>query len=184
MDIVDDKYVTRRTTKASTVGDLRVAFQVTPADSVSIVAKPVDGQLAAFRTKNGESIALLEEGVVDANEMFARAQSNVTMMTWAFRVVGFVLALIGFYILLQPAVDLAHLFVGVPLFGPLVVTLVSWSVDILSFLLALSTSLVVIAISWVFHRPLVAFGLLVIAITPYFFVPVTKKPKTSLKSLE
>ncbi|CAK4463800.1 unnamed protein product [Aphanomyces euteiches] len=175
-----DQFISRRTkwpSDRASIGDMRIRFELSPAAAVSVVAMPFDSELHPYRTKNGESVALLEEGIVDAKTMFENERSNVTTMAWVVRLIGLVIVSLGYYILLQPVVDIAHKFSGVPLLGQFIITIVSRSVEVMSGLLGLSTTLIVIAIAWVYYRPLVAFGLFVVAITPYF--GMRKKPAKS-----
>ncbi|KAH9197854.1 hypothetical protein AeNC1_000131 [Aphanomyces euteiches] len=179
-NIDHDQFISRRTkwpSDRASIGDMRIRFELSPAAAVSVVAMPFDSELHPYRTKNGESVALLEEGIVDAKTMFENERSNVTTMTWVVRLIGLVIVSLGYYILLQPVVDIAHMFSGVPLLGQFIITIVSRSVEVMSGLLGLSTTLIVIAIAWVYYRPLVAFGLFVVAITPYF--GMRKKPAKS-----
>ncbi|RHY91107.1 hypothetical protein DYB37_005657 [Aphanomyces astaci] len=159
------------------IGDLRVRFQVTPASAVSVLAMAYGGALHPYTTKSGDPIVLLEEGVMDAAAMIDRAQALVTMWAWGLRVVGLVLAVVGFNVLLQPVVDLAHLFINVPLLGTFVAAAASWSgehgprgdcdrVGVVSVSLPVS-QIQLMNEWWWWSRPLVALGLVLVAITPY-----------------
>ncbi|MGB1027716.1 MAG: TMEM43 family protein, partial [Rhodospirillaceae bacterium] len=90
------------------VGDVRVKFGVVPSGPYSAVGQQSGDGLALYRTKNGE-IALLEQGNVSATEMFAIAQDENTLITWAIRLGGFVLMWIGLSMLLGPIKILADI---------------------------------------------------------------------------
>jgi len=72
--IEEDQYIYLRqdaTRMVSELGDLRVSFTVTPNYPVTVCATQSKGAtLAPFIASNGESIFLLEDGVLTVHELF------------------------------------------------------------------------------------------------------------------
>ena len=134
------------------IGDLRIRHTSVPPAEVSIVAALRGAALDAYRTTNRGSIALLEYGNVTAEEMFASARTGNRMLTWGLRFGGFFLFLLGFGAIMRPLRVLADV---IPPLG----RLIGAGLGAFSFGLAAISSLVVIAIGWLFYRPILA-GLL------------------------
>jgi hypothetical protein len=136
------------------IGDMRIAFFQVPSDTqASVYAMQSDGGFAPYPTKRGRELSRIEPGVRTAAEMFEAAQAENEMLTWILRVVGFVLMLIGFSLILNPLSVFADV---LPFLG----NLVGWATGFISFGLAFAISMVVIAVSWIFVRPVLAYGLI------------------------
>ena len=88
--------------------------------------------------------------------MFASAQSSNAMMTWILRLVGFLVMLFGVRMVLAPLSVLVDVI-------PVLRTIVSAGVGAIAFLASGVCSLFVIAVAWLFFRPLLAIALIVVA---------------------
>ncbi|HVS66891.1 MAG TPA: TMEM43 family protein [Thermoanaerobaculia bacterium] len=139
------------------VGDLRIRHDTVPPAEVSIVAELRGSSLETYRTTNGGSISLLEYGRVTADDIFSSASTGNRMMTWSLRLAGFVLFLIGFGAIMRPLSVLADVI-------PPVGRLIGAGLGAFSFGLAAISSLVVVAIGWMFYRPVLAIALLAVAV--------------------
>lgn len=140
---------------APRVGDLRISFRQVPGGVVSVVARQAGGGLSAYQTRSGGSIELLRAGRASAEEMFEAAKQANKVLTWILRLVGFLLMMIGFRMVLAPFAVLADV---LPALG----NLVERGVNGLALGLALPLSLLVIGLAWLFHRPLLAIGVLAV----------------------
>jgi hypothetical protein len=147
----------------SQIGDVRVAFSVVPPGEVSLLAEQSGDSFQAYRTKAGGMIEMIKSGRHDAGAMFAAAHAENTLLTWILRLVGFFLIWIGFSLVLAPLSVLADV---VPLFGNLVGAVTGF----VTFLLALALSALVIAVAWIFFRPLLAILLFAVAGAAVFFL--------------
>jgi hypothetical protein len=140
---------------APQVGDVRVSFRkVTPAVT-SVVARQTGSSLETYTTRSGGSIELLRIGRASAEEMFESAKKANKLMTWAFRVLGFFLMMFGFRLILGPLSVMADV---LPALG----NLTEKGVNLLSLGLAAPLSLLTIAMAWVFYRPVLAIGILLL----------------------
>jgi hypothetical protein len=145
-----------RSPGAPEVGDMRVSFEVVRPATVSIVARQFDNRLESYRTSNGGSIALLSHGAVPAEVMFVSAQKTNRVTTWVFRVLGFLLMSFGLKRIFRPLSVLADV---VPAIG----RVVEASTGFVAYLLAAFLSLIIIAVAWLYHRPVLAVFLLLLA---------------------
>lgn len=137
------------------VGDLRISFTAVYPQEVSIVAKQRSGLLEAFPMKKG-SIALVSEGNVSADEMFAQAEAANKFMTWALRIGGFILMLIGLNLLFKPLSVVADVL-------PIAGDIVGAGSFLIALLLTVPLSFVTIAIAWIVYRPLLGILLLLVS---------------------
>jgi hypothetical protein len=156
------------------IGDARIKFSVVKPGPVSLVAAQAGDSFAAYRTKAGGTIAMITAGEVSAQQMFEDAISQNTLVTWLVRLGGFILLWIGFALLFAPLSVLADV---IPLLG----SLVGAATGLIAFLLALAVALTVIAIAWVFFRPLLGITLLVLAVVAavFGFRAFRKKPQAA-----
>jgi len=139
------------------IGDIRVRFEVVNPGDISVIAKQTKNTFESYTTEVGGSILLLESGIHSAEEMFNTAQKSNTMMTWALRLVGFILMFAGFSMLLRPLVVLADV---LPILG----NIVGAGVGLVAGLLAAALSFVTIAIAWIAYRPILGCLLLAVAV--------------------
>ena len=156
------------------IGDIRISFMIVEPAEVSVVAQQSGDRLVAYKAKTGGTIALLRQGAHTADAMFEAAHTSNNMLTWVLRIVGLVLMLAGLSLMLRPASVLADV---VPLFGSIVET----GTFFISLLVASVLSFGTVAIAWLFYRPLLGIGLLVLAggLTLLVCLKLKKKPSGS-----
>jgi hypothetical protein len=139
------------------VGDVRIRYEVVKPAVVSVVGQQSGSSLVPYQAEGMDSsIALVEYGTLTAAQMFTSAEQSNTVITWVLRVVGFVVMMFGLLMLMKPVAVLADV---VPFLG----SLVEMGSFLVSLLVAAPLSMVTIAVAWVFYRPLLAVGLLVVA---------------------
>ena len=159
---------------AAQVGDLRVSFTQVPPAEVSIIAKATGDTFASFVSSNGQKFNRLSMGKISAEEMFADAESENTMMAWILRVVGALLVITGLRMILKPLSVLADV---IPAIG----TLVGMASGLVASFIGAAWSLLVIAIAWIRFRPVLAISLIVISaglLVAMFFLGKGKKKQT------
>jgi len=141
---------------APQIGDLRVTFRLAPTQDASIVAKQMGKQLTAHAVEDG-SIELVQRGVVSADAMFKKAESDNAMFTWLLRFGGFLVMMIGIYTMLKVLAVIGDI---VPFIG----SMIAGGLGIVSFLVAAPLSLLTIAIAWIYYRPLLGIALIAVAV--------------------
>ena len=138
------------------IGDTRVSFKVVKPATVSAVARQVGETFEPYYAKAGGTVDLLEYGQKSADAMFQAAQDANTTLTWILRGVGFFIMFMGIVMVFKP----------ISVFGdviPIVGTLLGAGLALFAGAVAAALSLVTIAISWLFYRPLVGILLLLVA---------------------
>ncbi len=138
------------------VGDMRVSFEVVRPATVSVVARQTGNRLEPYRTSNGGSVQLLSYGSVPAEQMFTAAKQANRFTTWLFRLLGFLLMSFGLKRIFRPLSVLADV---VPAIG----RVMEASTGFVAYLLAGFLSLIIIAVAWLYHRPVLAVTLLLLA---------------------
>ncbi len=155
------------------VGDYRIRYRMVPATTaLSIIAKQIANTFEPYRSQNGRLTELLETGTVSAPAMVANAQRSNQLMTWLLRLLGFILMLAGLVLIFKPLSTIGA-------FIPIVGRILGAGTGFIAFLLALSLSLVTIAVAWLFYRPVLAVILLFIAALPLFLLKRNKRPVPS-----
>ena len=141
----------------SKVGDVRINFEkVAPASEVTVVAV-VDGDgFKPFKAKNGYTLEKLVMGRKDMNQFFENEQETNTFNTWAYRILGIVMVIGALKLIFGFVVTLTRIV-------PFLSTIVGWGVGVICTVLGVVWSLFVIAVAWLFYRPIVGIALLVIA---------------------
>ena len=141
-----------------TIGDVRVSFKRTkPSNEVSIVAKMIGDTFEPYTAKNGRTVSMLSVGTHSAENMFASAHASNTMLTWILRFVGVFLICLSIALILAPLSVLASV---IPFLGKLV----GVGTGLVSLLFGTAWSLTIIALAWLFYRPLIGIALLMAAV--------------------
>ena len=142
---------------APVVGDIKVTFKIIAQQDISICSVQTGESFKPYKAKNGKSIDLLSSGIKTADEMFESAQKGNVFLTWLIRIIGFILMYAGISTILAPFAVMADV---LPFLGSLVRT----GTSAISFLISLPISLLIIALAWIFYRPLLGITLLVIVV--------------------
>lgn len=137
------------------IGDLRISWYAVVPHEVSIVARQTGKTFSAYPV-GSESILLIADSVQSAEAMFQSAQSANSAMTWFLRIAGLLMMYVGLSCVLRP---LSVLMDVIPFLGDLI----GAGISLISFLIALPCTLVTIAVAWIYYRPLLGIGLLVVA---------------------
>ncbi len=135
---------------------MRVNFSAVTAQTMSVVAAVAGNTLTPFQADNGYEIKLAAPGVASAMTMLKNQEKSERTLTWILRGGGFVGMLIGFMLIMGPLSTLASI---LPFLGGLVAA----GAFAISLALSIPITLVVIALAWFAHRPVLGIGLLVVA---------------------
>ena len=139
------------------IGDVRVTFQQTPPADVSIIAQVIRNTFEPFTASNGYTFSRLTMGTAGMAKMFEGARSSNNTMAWILRVIGILCAIFGLRMVFRILSVIADV---IPILG----TIVGAGTGFVAFVLGLAWSLIVIAVAWVRFRPLVAGGLIAVAL--------------------
>lgn len=156
------------------LGDVRVTYRAIAAQTYSIAAQQNNSTLTTYHdTKNDYKIALIEPGVVTAQKLFADQASTEKLITWACRIGGFLLLLLGFILIMGPLTMLVA-------FLPFLESLAGVGTFLVALGLSIPITLVTIAVAWLASRPLIGGGLLIAAAAAVWAIRnVAVKKKTA-----
>ncbi|MBP3246200.1 MAG: TMEM43 family protein [Bacteroidaceae bacterium] len=138
------------------VGDVRVTFeQVVPA-KVTVMAV-VDGEtFKAFKAKNGKRFQTLVMGKKTGDEIIEAEDESNGFWLWVWRGIGTLLViggLNGIFGFIETILKVVPFIAGI--FG--------WGVSVVCTIVGIVWSLIVIAVAWLFYRPVLGITLLVIS---------------------
>ena len=158
------------------VGDVRVTFNYVPAEGdVSILAKVNGNTFEEYTAKNGKTLLVLTEGTVSMEEMFATEKANNKMLCWVLRFLGILLLFMGFKNIFDILVKLLKVL-------PFLSNIASLGTGLVAGALALAWGIIVIAIAWLFYRPLTAILLLAIVGGLIWFLGKRSKEKKAAEA--
>lgn len=150
------------------IGDVRVRFtKVMPAE-VSILARNVNNTFEPYTDKNGYSLCTLVTGTESMDAMFQSKKSSNKTMSWVLRILGIILLYIGFKMIFEFLVTILKVL-------PFLASIANLGTSIAAFALTFVWALVVIAIGWLFYRPVL--GILLLALAGAGIWYFTKKGK-------
>jgi hypothetical protein len=138
------------------VGDARVRFESIKTGDASVLARQVTDTFEAYATPYGTSIARITSGIQSKQAMFAAARTENKVVTWLLRAGGLLLMFFGFLALFQPLKILADIL-------PLAGSIVGAGTGLVAFLLAAMGSFIVVALAWLWYRPVIGVSLLLLA---------------------
>lgn len=138
------------------VGDVRVTFEKIVPAKVTVMAVADGDSFKPFKAKNGKRREWLVMGKKTGDEIIEDAQDANTMWTWMLRIVGIMLVIsalkmiFGFLSMILKVV-------------PFLASIMGFGVGIVCTVIGVVWSLIVIAIAWIFYRPVLGIILLLIA---------------------
>ena len=153
---------------APQVGDLRISFEATRADTASAYGLLSNGTLDYFKASNGVSIGSVKSGISTAQEMFDADISANTTMTWIIRFVGLIAMLIGFRMMFSIIGVLGDVI-------PFVGDVFRFATGMAAMALTAVVGTLTIGIAWIWYRPLLGIAIIAIgAVLAFVFLRVGK----------
>ena len=138
------------------VGDVRITFEKVVPAKVTVMAV-VDGDtFKPFKAKNGKRFQTLVMGKKTGDEIIEDAQDANSMWTWALRILGVLMVIGG----LKGIFGFVETILKVV---PFIAGIFGWGIGLVCSIIGIAWSLIVIAIAWLFYRPLLGISLLVLA---------------------
>lgn len=138
------------------VGDVRITFTKTMPANVSIIAKVAGETFTQFKAKNGKTFQALSMGSKTAAEMYESGHASNNMWLWILRILGVMMICGGLK-------GIFGILITVLKVIPFVANIAGWGVNLVCNVVGIAWSLIIIAIAWIFYRPLLAIALLAIA---------------------
>jgi len=167
------------------IGDVKIHFEIVRPTDISVIGKQngntiepyslqsssvaanaapstsgIGGLLRSLDSsvqQSSQTIELLQVGIVGAEEMFAIAARNNSLLTWGLRLLGCFIMWLGMRMILAPLTVFAS-------FVPFMGTLADAGIGIIFGLVSLALSLLTIAVAWMFYRPVIGGALVIGAV--------------------
>lgn len=153
------------------VGDVRITFRVVRQPQTVTVWADVKGNtFAVHADENGKTVGGLTPGVESLQQSFEGEESSNSILTWILRIVGIFLVCGGFKGLFGFLVTILKVV-------PFLANIANVGVNIVCGVLGFVWSFIIIAIAWIFYRPLLAIILLVACAALIYFLVVRSKGK-------
>lgn len=156
------------------VGDVRVTFEIIVPNKVTVMAVVNGDTFKPFKAKNGKRSEWLIMGKKTGDEIIEDAQDANTIMTWFWRIVGILLVISAFKTIFGFLTTLLKVV-------PFLASIMGFGVGIVCTVLGIVYSLIIIAIAWLFYRPILSICLL--AIGAFLIWVFAFKGKDKLKEL-
>ena len=138
------------------VGDVRVTFEKVVPAKVTIMAVVDGDSFKSYKAKNGKRFETLVMGKKSGDEIVDNAKNANSMLTWFLRLIGCLMVIGG----LKGIFGFIEMILKVV---PFIAGIFGWGVGIVCTVVGVVWSLIVIAIAWLFYRPLLGITLLVLA---------------------
>ena len=138
------------------IGDVRVTFEKVVPAKVTVMAVVDGDSFKSFKAKNGKRFQRLVMGKKSGDEIIDIEKETNNMLLWVFRIFGVMLVIVG----LKGIFGFLETVLKVV---PFIANIFGWGVGVVCTILGLVWSLIVIAIAWLFYRPILGITLLVIA---------------------
>jgi hypothetical protein len=153
------------------IGDVRVTMtKVMPAD-ISIIAKVIGSTFEQYLAPGtGRTFTGVEMGTVGAEAMFASARKANSFLTWLLRLIGVLLVVASLKMVFA---ILPTLFKVLPPLGKIV----GAGVGLVCTIGGGAWSLAIIAIAWLFYRPLIGLPMLLVSVVGIWFLSKKGKEK-------
>ena len=138
------------------VGDVRVTFEKVVPAKVTVMAVVSGDTFTKYKAKNGKRFETLVMGKKTGDEIVDNAKDANSVLTWILRLVGCLLVIGG----LKGIFGFVETILKVV---PFIAGIFGWGVGIVCTVIGVVWSLIIIALAWLFYRPLLGITLLVIA---------------------
>jgi len=152
---VDGRFYLGNNPSQPRIGDIRIGYRLVPAGPVSVVGRQSGSDITDYQTTAGDALLMVKPGTISAADMFKNAQRENVFWTWVIRFVGAFVMYLGFFLILNPLVVIADV---VPVVG----NVLGAGASLVSFMLTAVLAPIVIAIAWLWYRPLISIAVLVV----------------------
>lgn len=136
------------------IGDVRITITQVNPGLVSVLAQVDGDSFVPFTAKNGKTLSAITMGKKTMEQMFEQQESANNMWLWILRILGILLVcggLRGIFNILSTILKVV----------PFLANIVNWGVGFVCNVIGIVWSLIIIAIAWVFYRPLLGISILV-----------------------
>lgn len=156
------------------IGDVRITWTKVMPGKVTIIAKQKDNTFTSYKAKNGKTFQTLVMGTKAADEIYEGAHSSNHTLMWILRFIGVMMVIAG----LKMIFGFLEAILKVV---PFLANILGWGVGLVCTVVGVVWSLIIIALAWLFYRPLI--GIILLAIAGFLIWVFAFKGKDKLKEL-
>jgi hypothetical protein len=139
------------------IGDYRISYLMVPVGPLSVIGQQAGSGFAQYQAKAGSRLLMAEPGTQSAAAMFKEAEDENRLITWLVRLAGMVAMWLGAVLILRPLVVVADV---VPFIG----SILGAGAALVALAFTVLVGPVVIAVAWLWYRPLVSVVVLAIGV--------------------
>ncbi len=155
--VVDGKIFIAANPDSPQIGDYQISYAYAAVGPVSAVGRQAGATIAPYQTRAGDRLLLAANGQQSATDMFKQAEQENRILTWVIRLGGVLAMWLGAYLVLRPLVVVADV---VPLIG----SVLGAGAGLVALAFTAVVAAAIIALAWLWYRPLVAASVLVIGL--------------------
>jgi len=153
------------------IGDVRITIKhIPPGSDLSIIAQVQGNTFTEYTAKNGNTFFSIKNKIVPMKHMFIDEHISNTAYAWWYRLLGFLCVSFAFRCMFNL---LTTLFLKIPVLG----NILNVGIKMVCFVLGFVWSSVVIAVAYMFYRPITGAIILVVAVVA--FLLLKRKGKTA-----
>ncbi len=157
------------------IGDIRLTFeQLAPSCNISLIAVPTNGTFTTFQAKHDANEYELRVGTWTLDQMIKQANEENATLTWILRILGVIIVIAALKMIFGILVTILKLV-------PFLASIMNLGVGLVCGVLGFVWSLIVIAIAWIFYRPLLGIALLVIAAGLVYWLVIKGKKQQAVE---
>ena len=157
------------------IGDIRLTFeQLEPSCNISLIAVPTNGTFTTFQAKHDTNEYELRVGTWTLDQMIKQANDENATLTWILRILGVIIVIAALKMIFGILVTILKLV-------PFLASIMNLGVSLVCGVLGFVWSLIVIAIAWIFYRPLLGIALLVIAAGLVYWLVIKGKKQQAIE---
>ena len=155
------------------LGDVLISYEIVSPETITLVGKQEGKKLTSFETKTG-MLAEVSTGVKNKLEVMEEKLTQNKIKTFAIRIGSLIGLMIAVGLIFSPITNLLS---KIPLVG----NLVNRGIGLIGAILGGAWGVLVIAAGWLFFKPFLGIGLIVLAVGTVVFFAMRSKDK-SLKA--
>ena len=156
------------------IGDVRITWTKVMPGKVSIIARQKGNTFTSFKAKNGKTFQTLVMGTKAADEIYEGAHSANNTFKWILRFIGCMLVIGGLKMIFGFLETILKVV-------PFLANILGWGVGVVCTVVGVVWSLIIIALAWLFYRPVI--GIILLAIAGFLIWVFAFKGKDKLKEL-
>ncbi len=155
------------------IGDVIITFNKVDPGVISILATVSGNTFKKYTAKNKHSFLSVERGEVSMEQMFQNEHEANNMLTWILRIIGVLAVIAGLRMIFDILTTLLKVL-------PFLASIMNFGTGLVCGIVGVVWSLIVIALAWLFYRPLIGIAILVIAgLIIFYFNKKAKEKKAA-----